>query len=152
MFGAKASWMACAINPVTGAICSLSLRLTDHFIGVAARFFGNRNAAEHACNLIDALRIRESVDPRLGGFPVGGFDNPKLLVCLRGNLRQMSDAQDLPLFAESSQQLANNLGGSAADADIDLVKDQRWDLRTIGRRNLNRQADPRQFSARSDVR
>ena len=48
-----------------------------------------------------------------------------MLIGEGGDLRQMSDAENLLGAAEGFELLADGFGGAASDADVDFVEDQR---------------------------
>ena len=68
----------------------------------------------------------------------------------RGDLRQMRDAEHLPLLRDLPHLLAHRIGGLAADVRIHLVEHQHGDL-VLGREHgLERQHDARQFAEGGD--
>ncbi|MNH02019.1 hypothetical protein D3C79_612470 [compost metagenome] len=67
---------------------------------------------------------------------------------LRCHLRQVGHGQYLAALAQPAQQLADDLGGRATDADVHLVEHQRRDARGLRGDHLDGQADARQLAAR----
>src|SRR5215471_16165944 len=63
-------------------------------------------------------------------------------IAAAGDLRQVGDAEDLTGFRQGLQLTADDLGHPAANASIDLVKDQSGDLRYHGQDPFECQHDP----------
>ena len=72
-------------------------------------------------------------------------------MAMRGDLRQVRDGQHLAVGAELAHQPAHGVCHQAADAGIDLVKDQGRGAAELAGGHGNRQCDTRQFAARSDL-
>src|SRR6185369_5167333 len=75
---------------------------------------------------------------------------PEVDVGERGDLRQVGDAEDLAAGAERPQPLADDAGGVAADAGVDLVEDQGAG-RAGAAEVAERQHHPRELAARGGV-
>ncbi len=86
-------------------------------------------------------------------------------VGVRGNLRQMRDAQDLKRRPEGAELAPDDVGDAPADAGVDFVEDQtgrRRARRTVGgvaetvarrgNQGLDREHDARQLAARDNAR
>ena len=110
------------------------------------------DAAEHARQFFDAGIPVESHDAASDLPAVDALDHLPLPVGASSHLRQMRNAQHLPLAAEFIEQAPDDLGNRAADTDIDLVENQRWNARRLAGHHLDGQADARQFAAGSDFR
>src|SRR3546814_5109342 len=89
--------------------------------GRGARFRAHFDAAEHARQLFLALPGIEPLHGALGDAVAGGLADPVVRVALRGDLRRVGTAQHRPRIAQRPQLLADDPGGGAADARIDLV-------------------------------
>ena len=107
-------------------------------------------AAQHAGQFGDALFRGQEGDlgdgasrlHLLGGDVVRGGG--------RGDLRQVRDAEHLPLLRDLLHLLADGIGGLAADIGIHLVEHQHGDL-VLGREHgLERQHHARQFARGRD--
>src|SRR3954469_11447459 len=108
---------------------------------------GALRATEHSCELGDPCRTIE-----LGDFDLhAGAAYRPLIVPAGSDLREMGDAKDLALLAELAHRLANRFGDRAADADVDLVEDERADRRAAGGDELDCEADARELAARGDL-
>ena len=64
----------------------------------------------------------------------------------------MRDAQHLPARAELAQHRPDRRRDGAADADVDLVEDQRRHLADFGEHDLDREREARQLAAGRDAR
>src|SRR5438874_12539322 len=83
-----------------------------------------RVSSQHPRNLADTAGAFEN--SYVGGCnttprPFGYHD---VMVCARGDLRQVGDREDLVLFRNSTQRVANLQSNPAPNAGIDLVKDK----------------------------
>ena len=67
------------------------------------------------------------------------------------NLRQMSDTEYLALPGQGFQSASHNLGHCATDACVHFVKDQCRRLTNGCTERLEREHQPREFSAGSDL-
>ena len=70
-----------------------------------------------------------------------------MMVGVRGDLREMRDAQNLPSRTERLQLAADGRSDGAADAGIDFVEYQRRHVADFARDDLYGQCNPRQFAA-----
>ena len=114
----------------------------DHLPGMSQGLFGQVDAAEHPCDLLDASGLVQLGHGRAGFIAAAGLVHEQVVVSLRSHLRQVRDGQDLAALAEAAQQLADDFRGRAADADIDFVEHQRRHARRLCSDHLDRQADP----------
>ena len=78
------------------------------------------------------------------------FDDIEVVVRHRGDLRQMRYADDLRVFGDAAQLQADFVGGFAADAGVDLVKDLRFGHTGVREHGVDRQHDARELAARCD--
>ena len=69
-----------------------------------------------------------------------------------GDLRCMRHAEYLCVRREAAQQTSDNVGGGAADADVGFIENQRRQLRLFRGDDLNRETDPRTFTAGCNAR
>ena len=81
-------------------------------------------AAEHPRQLVDARRVVEPGDRGLRAAALDALLDLEVRVGVRGNLRQVRDAQHLKRRAERAQLPADDVGDAPADAGVDLVEDQ----------------------------
>ena len=70
---------------------------------------------------------------------------------VRGDLRQVGDAQHLEPLRQPLQPAADHVGDCPADAGVDLVEDQGLAGRVGRGQRLERQHDARQLAARDDL-
>src|SRR5438105_3570871 len=78
--------------------------------------------------------------------------HPHVLVRQRGDGSQMRDTEHLPAAAERGELVADDGGGAAADAGIDLVEDHCRRVVVAGEDDLKRQHRARELAARGDSR
>ena len=107
-------------------------------------------AAEHLGELDDPALSVEVLD--LGDRPAVALSlgDPVVGVGMRGDLRQMRDAQHLVATRESPQAPTDRIGAPTTDARVDLVEDE--DRRGVGLRHdaLDGEGDARQLAAGGD--
>ncbi|MOA06391.1 hypothetical protein D3C78_1260230 [compost metagenome] len=65
----------------------------------------------------------------------------QVMMALRRNLWQVGYRQDLPAFAQTPQQLTDDLGSGATDSHVDFVEHQCRDARGLRGNHLDSQAD-----------
>ncbi|MNG09758.1 hypothetical protein D3C84_931890 [compost metagenome] len=87
-------------------------------------FLGQVDAAQHPCDFFDAVVLAQFGYGRASGILAAHFMYKQMLMALRRHLRQVRNGEDLSTLAETAQQLANDFGGGAADADVHFVKHQ----------------------------
>jgi len=89
---------------------------------VGARLVGHFHAAQHACEFLDARVAVERDDLGAGRPPVCELADPQVVMALRGDLRQVGDAQHLAAIAQRAQFRADDLGDRPTDAGIHFVE------------------------------
>ena len=67
-----------------------------------------------------------------------------------GNLRQMSDAQDLPVRAQFLQASSDHFGNAAADTAVDLIEDHARNRAAVAGNYLDGEAHARQLATGGD--
>ena len=112
-----------------------------------ARFCGDFAAAKHAREFLEPIRCAELREVAADRMRASLLRNAIVRVGARRDLRQMRDAQDLPLGAELPEQTPDRRGDGAADPGIDLVKNQRRYRADLGEHCLDCQTEPRQLTA-----
>src|SRR5215218_11371311 len=80
-------------------------------------------AAEHAPDLRDHALAVEALDAGHRLLACEVLFEPEVDVGEGGDLRQVGDAEHLPFAPQRLQPLADDPGGLAADAGVDLVED-----------------------------
>jgi hypothetical protein len=106
------------------ALCAALAAGSDHLRSVLQTGVGDFCAAQHARDFVSASPIVEHADLRFSTTVIFAFLNGEMLIGERGNLREMSDAENLLRAGKSFELLANGFGSSATDADVDFVEDQ----------------------------
>ena len=86
--------------------------------------FGDLGAGEHAGDFVGAGALVEEADLGFGAAVGLALVDEKVLVGEGGDLRQVSDAENLLAAAEGLELLADGFGGAASDADVDFVEDE----------------------------
>ena len=86
---------------------------------------GQLGPAQHAGDLLGPLRILHAANLGLRAPALLRLLDQKVLIAERRNLRKMGDAQHLLALRQRLQLSPNRLRRPSADADIDLVEDQR---------------------------
>ena len=79
----------------------------------------------HARDLFGALCIIQKPDGGFGAALLFLLLDKEMLIRESGDLREVGDAEDLLGAGERLQLLADSLGGTASDADVDFVEDER---------------------------
>ena len=95
----------------------------QQLVGVGAALFGEAGAAQHAGDLVAPLgggQLANTGDGAAGGDLL--FD-AQVMVGVGRDLRQVGDAQHLPVASHGADVSPDAIGGGATDAGIDLVKD-----------------------------
>src|ERR1700730_10933002 len=82
-------------------------------------------AAQHAGHFFDSLSGTETPDSGLYPASLFSLFHHKMLRCKNRDLGQMCDAQHLLRLAQRLQLPSYGFCGPTADADVDLVEDQR---------------------------
>jgi hypothetical protein len=103
-------------------ICSSPLQQP---VRLGARFRCYLGAGEHTRDFLLPARFVEQRDGGAGDCPLGGFGDQIVRAPPRGDLRRMSDSQQLPAFRQPREALADGTGHRPAHAAIDLVEDDR---------------------------
>ena len=100
-----------------------------------------RNSSSSRCFLESGL-ICVSVRP-------SGFDflHAKMRICRGGDLRKVGDAEDLAVFPELPEFLADDRGGLPSDVCVDLIEDQCRRIVLFCERDLDRKEEAGEFSA-----
>ena len=119
---------------------------------MCASLLGDIHSAEHARDFIDPFLSFERFHRRARDFAVAQFGDAKLRMRLRCDLGKMRYAQHLRPPAQVSQLLADDLGDRAADACVHFVEYHAHGRCSRAPRDLNGEADARQFAARGDFR
>ena len=112
----------------------------------------HRAPAEHAGHLRHAPGRLEALHAHAGAARGDPLLDSVLHVRQTGNLRQVGDAEDLAPRRDRPQPLADGAGRAAADADVDLVEDQRRHAVGLRERRLEREHHPRELAARGHPR
>ena len=113
--------------------------------------FGHLLAAGHSRKLVDPLVVADLGDPR-SRAPLARFlANDKMPIREGGDLRKMGDAEHLVLGRKFRQNAPHPLSGRTADSGVDLVEDDDHIPVRTAQRILDRQKEPREFAARSDL-
>src|SRR5947207_11370287 len=136
-----------------------------HLTRGAAETIGNYVPAQHPGELVDAPGLVEPADRRPGPPALDLFLDLEMGIRVGRNLRQVRDAEDLERRSERAQAAADDVRDTAADAGVDLVKDQpgrrgaRRPRRPVNeseaarrRHRFDRQHHPRQLAAGDDPR
>src|SRR5215470_9253844 len=92
--------------------CVLEARVSDGF------------AAEHPGHLANPIVLDQDGDGRCGAPVVLPLLHAEMLVGVRGDLREVRDAENLVGPRDLTELLADGVCRLAADADVDLVEDQ----------------------------
>ena len=100
-------------------------------------------AAEHALELVAALRIVQHGDPRVRRVTRDLLD-AQVLVGDARDLRQVRDGQHLRPPGEPAQDVGHPVRGDAADSGVDLVEDHRL----AARDGCDGEGDARELAAR----
>jgi hypothetical protein len=108
-----------------GVFCEALAAGRDHLRGMLQAGVSDLCAAQHARDFVSASPIVEHANLRFGATVIFAFLNGEMLIGKRGDLREMSDAENLLRASESFELLANGFCSAAADADIDFVEDER---------------------------
>src|SRR5688572_15790111 len=74
-----------------------------------------------------------------------------MVMALRSNLCQMGNAEHLVMPGKALQQFPYNFSNTAANACVHFIEYQRWYAFFIPADDLDRKADPGQFSARRNL-
>ena len=117
-----------------------------------SRARGHGRAAEHPCDLLDAGRIVQAFEPRMGPPGLAELRHPNLVLRLGGDLRKMRDTQHLRLRCKLREQVTDPGSHRATDACIDLIEDEAGQVAALQRRHLEREADPGQLATGRDLR
>ena len=102
----------------------LLLCVLQHFFRVGKRLRRDFHAAEHARDFIDAIFRVEHGDVGTRLAVARLFLHGPMLLTLRGDLRQMRNAQNLPVLRQRPQTPPDNFRHTAADTGIDFIKSQ----------------------------
>src|SRR5687768_15550243 len=96
----------------------------DEFTRAGADAVGDRRAADHAGNLIDASLVVQPVDG--GDCPVAAYMllDAELRRGTGGDLRQVRDAEHLEIVAQPPQLRPDHVRHSPADTGVHFVEDQ----------------------------
>ena len=111
-----------------------------------------RIAAEHACDFGDSLFAGD--DHHVGGRDTTScaLADDDVMVCARGDLRQMRDREHLMKRGDVTQRFPDLESDSATDPGIDFVEDQRRHTVEPCEDGLQGQRDARQLTARCNAR
>ena len=112
-------------------------RSGEHLAGRRAKPSVTACAAEHTRDLLDAPVVVEPPTVVRVRPPLDALLDLEVRVGVRGNLRQVRDAEHLKRRAERPQLAPDDVGDAPADAGVDFVEDQarrRRARRPIGRR------------------
>ena len=104
-------------------------------------FLGQVDATEHAGYFLDAAALVQLAHGGRRGIFAAPLVHEQMLMALRGDLRQVGDAQHLTAFAEAAQQLPDHFGGRAAYTNVHFVEYQGRYTRGLRGDHLDRQAD-----------
>src|SRR5207247_1739005 len=129
----------------------------QHLMRRPPNAIGDCLSAEHSCKLVDARAVAETRDRGARPPAVDPLPDFKVRVGVRGNLRQMRDAEHLKRRPEGAKLAPDDVGDAPADAGVDFVEDQTGRRRarptvggvaeTVARRGderLDREHDARQ--------
>ena len=97
----------------------------DHLGGVLEAGVGYLGAGEHAGDFVGAGAVVEDADAGLRAAVLLALFDGQVLIGEGGDLREVSDAEDLLGAGESLELLADGFGCAASDADVDFVEDER---------------------------
>ncbi|HSW32408.1 MAG TPA: hypothetical protein VLH36_02220, partial [Steroidobacteraceae bacterium] len=111
-----------------------------------ARSGRDLRAAEHPGDFIDSRVVFENVERRARRPARGALADANLVVCLRGDLRQVSHAQHLAGLGEGFELATDHFRHGATDAGVDLVENQAGQVCRVQRRYLQRETDARQLA------
>ena len=111
---------------------------------------GILRAADEAGDFLRAARFVEGAHGGAGALPHLRLFHHEMTVGKGGDLRQMGDAQHLPLAGDHRHLLAHGLRHAAGDAGVDLVKDHRADAVFVGGDGLERQHHAGNLAAGGD--
>ena len=110
------------------------------------RLVGDFQAAQHASDLLDACAVVQCDELRASGFAIGQFADAKLVMALRGHLRQVRDTQHLAAIAQGTAELrgiyvmgkAATLNGRVGDVMLSkVVHDEHSDNTYLIRNGLH---------------
>src|SRR5690606_14904182 len=119
----------------------------DHLPFMGQGLFCQVDPVQYASDLLDAFVVLQGGVGRMGFVVPPGLVHEQVMVTLGGDLRKVSDGQDLAALAEAPQQLADHFGGRTADAHIDFIEYEGRYARGLCGDYLDRQADARELAA-----
>jgi len=105
-------------------------------------------AAGHPRDLLDAVGALDAQQACRGAPLHVAFLDPEVCTRVRGDLREMGDAEDLMPARKFSQAAPHPVGGPAADAGVDLVEDQHHARIGLANRGFDREEGSRELAAR----
>jgi hypothetical protein len=117
--------------------------LRKQLLGVRAGLGRNLVSTEHPRELFDPPRWVQTRELGRDLSRTGSFDDSVMMIGAGSDLRQMRHAQDLSPPAQLLEHASDGRGNRAADADVDLVEHQRWQLADFGQHHLDRQSEAR---------
>ena len=112
-----------------------------------ARRIGDARAGEHPRQFVDTRIAVQRLQSGLRPAADTALRDPHLSVGLRRHLRQVRHAQHLARRGQHAQLPTDHLGNGPTHAGIHLVEDQAGQVGRVQRRDLQCEADPRQFAA-----
>ncbi len=107
------------------------------------RLLRNFDTAKHPREFLDAFFFAQDNHSGSGCLAIGDLAYSKMLAGEAGNLRQVSDAQNLAFRAKLLQPAPNHFRNTPANPAVDLIKHHRRNLTTIACDDLDRKAHPR---------
>jgi hypothetical protein len=88
---------------------------------------GDVDSAKHPCKLFDSAFFVQHRNGRQGSTLEDFFRNAEVMGSEFGNLRQVSDADDLMVSGKLEKFETNDLSRAAADTGIDFIEDDGFD-------------------------
>src|SRR5687768_6078028 len=98
--------------------------MIQHFAGMPARGFGDGLSTQHACQLLDSLRLVQALDRGLSPRANRLFADGIVVSGVGCNLRQMSNTKHLVTARDRPETTSDDFSHSAPDPDIHFVKDK----------------------------
>ena len=100
-------------------------RICNQFSCALQRGFSDGTAAEQARDFAHFRVLVKGFDGRKGRFLVAMLKNAVAMCAAGRNLRQMRDTDNLMRLCDLLELLSDDAGSDAADAVVDLIKNQR---------------------------
>ena len=114
---------------------------------------GDIDAAEHASDFLDSLITLQRRDLGVRGLRALYFLNLEVLLAERGDLRQVSHAEDLGVSTQRGELAPDDFRDGATDACIHFIKDHAAMTHCfgaslmVGEGDLHREGEAREFAA-----